>query len=142
MIFCRLRDAHPLLQRALPWFALAIVSTSTVAQAADCTFSRDIDTIQAGIEQAPSCAKAASIAKDCAFGASGDVPLAAAVTKVCEKDFFAGLSGSMRKSYKRQTDACAAKYAHESGSMYRSFEAFCRSGVAEHFSQTARGKHR
>jgi hypothetical protein len=129
------------MQRALPWFALAIFSTSTVAQAADCAFERDIDIIQAGIEKAPSCAKAASIAKDCAFGASGDVPLAAAVTKVCEKDFLAGLSASMRKSYKKQTDACTAKYAHESGSMYRSFEAFCQSGVAEHFSKLWRGKH-
>jgi hypothetical protein len=129
------------MRRGLLWFALAVISTSTVAQAAYCSFPRDIDIIQAGIEKAPSCAKAASIAKDCAFGASGDVPLAAAVTKVCEKDFLAGLSASMRKSYNKQTNACAAKYVHESGSIYRSFEAFCRSGVAEHFSQIARGRH-
>lgn len=101
-------------------------------------YALDLDTIRAGIGKAPSCAKAAAIGRDCGFGSSGDVQLGEAVSQICEKDFLKGLSPSARKSYNRQRAACTAKYAHESGSMYRSFEAFCQSAVSERFSKAAK----
>jgi hypothetical protein len=60
----------------------------------------------------------------------GDVTLGSAVAEVCEAGFLGKLSKAQRRSYDREMRRCDAKYRHESGTMYRSFEAFCRAELA------------
>jgi hypothetical protein len=75
--------------------------------------------------------------KACAFGAGGDTGLGAIVTEKCEGDFLARLSKAERRVYNGQIKACDRKYARETGTMYRSFEAFCRAGVAQRYARRA-----
>jgi hypothetical protein len=79
----------------------------------------------------------------CAYGASGDVALGAVVTAKCEGDFLSRLGNSERRAYDRALDRCRRKYRNESGTMFRSFEAFCRAAVARDYSdrhRKARGR--
>jgi hypothetical protein len=83
------------------------------------------------------CASAMKVFQDCEFGASGDVLLGAAVEKKCEADFLSGLGASQKKAYASQLKRCDGKYRNESGTMYRSFTAFCRAEVSQRYSQKA-----
>jgi hypothetical protein len=83
------------------------------------------------LDQAPTCDKSMALFELCAYGASGDVGLGEAVIKKCEGDFLATLGASQRRQYDREQQRCAHKYQKESGSLYRSFEAFCAAGVAK-----------
>jgi len=92
-----------------------------------------VDTINA----TRGCAAAMKVFRDCEFGASGDVQLGAAVEKKCEADFLSRLGASQKKAYASQLKRCDAKYQNESGTMYRSFTAFCRAEVSQRYSQKA-----
>jgi hypothetical protein len=83
------------------------------------------------------CAGAMKVFRECAYTASGDIALGAAVEKKCEADFLSGLRGAQKKTYASQLKRCDDKYRNESGTMYRSFTAFCRAEVAQRYSQTA-----
>lgn len=111
------------------------ISPAHAAVCMDKSMTQDeiIDTINAQ----NGCERAMKVFKDCEFGASGDVLLGAAVEKKCEADFRSGLKGSQKRAYASQLSRCDAKYQNESGTMYRSFTAFCRAEVSQRFSQQA-----
>ncbi len=66
----------------------------------------------------------------CAYTASGDVALGTAVNEKCEATFAGKLSKAQRTTYDRGIKQCDDKYKNESGTMYRSFSAFCRAELA------------
>jgi hypothetical protein len=76
--------------------------------------------------------------KDCAYTASGDVQLGAAVEKKCERDFLGHLGRPEKQAYQRKMRVCDRKYQNESGTMYLSFTAFCRAEVAQRYARQAR----
>jgi hypothetical protein len=83
------------------------------------------------IEQAPSCAKAAEIYGLCTWGSSMDIQFADAAIKKCEADFLATLTAQQQRAYDRAKMRCGRKYARESGTLYRSFEASCSVALAK-----------
>jgi hypothetical protein len=111
----------------------AALSVTASAWAAECTIERDA--LDDALRQAPSCLAAYRLFEDCALGASGDVPLGATVQEKCEADFLAGLDSAKRSAYRKQLAVCDRKYAKQSGTMYRSFEAFCRAGAARDYAK-------
>jgi len=78
--------------------------------------------------------RAGALFEICRFGASGDVSLGAIVTEKCEGDFLSKLNTAQRRAYDREQKKCQRKYAHEDGTMYRSFEAFCGADLARNYS--------
>ena len=42
-----------------------------------------------------------------------------------------------KAAYQREMDVCNRKYRNESGTMYRSFTAFCRAEIAQRYSRQA-----
>ena len=74
----------------------------------------------------------------CQRGSSGDIRLGEIVIAKCEGAFLSKLSKLERSAYDRKIKACWHKYAKESGTMYRSFEAFCAAGVAQTYARRAR----
>ena len=99
--------------------------------------SMTLDEIVDVINASPGCERAMKVFKDCEFGTSGDIRLGAAVEKKCEGDFLGRLKASQKQAYKREMGVCDRKYRNESGTMYRSFTAFCRAQVAQRYSQRA-----
>ena len=99
--------------------------------------STDMDDIIAALKAAPSCNRAMTIFEACEYGASGDVQFGSAVEQKCEADFLSGLKGAQKKAYAAGLKRCDAKYAKESGTMYRSFTAFCRAEVSQRYSRDA-----
>ena len=120
---------------------MAVLMTASIARAAECTIERDV--LGTALRQASSCVRAYRVFEACSFGASGDVPLGTIVQKKCESVFLARLDAAKKANYKSKLTACEQKYAKQAGSMYRSFEAFCRAGVARdyanRYSRSARG---
>jgi hypothetical protein len=89
------------------------------------------------ISATPSCGRAMKLFQDCSLGTSGDIRLGAAVEKKCEGDFLSRLRAPQKKAYQDALEACQHKYDGESGTMYRSFSAFCRAQVAQRYSRQA-----
>jgi hypothetical protein len=120
---------------------LAVVITAlsvAPAPAAVCQGkSMTLDEIADVIKTAPTCGAGMAIFRDCQLGSSGDLALGAAARETCEADFLAKLPTPQKHVYQREIRACARKYAGESGTMYRSFEAFCSAEVAQRYSQRA-----
>ena len=120
--------------------ASAVLCVLGAAQAAteECPAkSTEMDDIIAVLNAAPNCGRAMKIFEACEYGASGDVQFGAVVEKKCEADFLSGLKGARKKAYASQLDRCDKKYANESGTMYRSFTAFCRAEVSQRYSRQA-----
>ena len=82
------------------------------------------------LRKAPSCRESLAMMEACAYGATGDVSLGQIVREKCEAGFLAKLSKSQRQTYDRGIKLCDDKYKNESGTMYRSFSAFCRAILA------------
>jgi hypothetical protein len=87
------------------------------------------------LEQAPTCEKSLALFQACSYGAGGDVGLSAVVIRKCEGGFLTKLGKSQRQAYDRQQKRCVRKYQDQSGTMYRSFEAFCSAKLAKDYSQ-------
>jgi len=98
--------------------------------AAECPVAGADATFEA-IEQTASCAKAAEIYGLCTWGSSMDIQFADAAIRKCEADFLAKLTPPQRRSYDRAKTRCGRKYARESGTLYRSFEAACSVDLAK-----------
>jgi hypothetical protein len=120
--------------------AAVMLAISTAASAAkdkpkkeECP-TLDHQEIEDLLRKAPSCQRAGALFESCQFGASGDVSLGAIVTGKCEGDFLGKLDAAQRRAYDREQKRCQRKYAHEDGTMYRSFEAFCGADVARNYS--------
>ena len=127
-----------LLRSCLAVLAVTLSVAVSPARAAVChDESMTQEEIIALINAQQGCEAAMKVFKDCEFGASGDVMLGDAVEKKCEADFLSGLKASQKKAYGRELDRCDAKYRNESGTMYRSFTAFCRAEVSQRYSQKA-----
>jgi hypothetical protein len=95
------------------------------------------DEIVEAINATPGCERAMKLFEACEFGTSGDIQLGAAVEKKCERDFLAGLKAPRRRTYQHEMQVCDDKYRNQSGTMYRSFTAICRAGIAQRYSQNA-----
>ena len=96
------------------------------------------------IRHAPTCKQAMEIMKTCAYGAGGDTGLGEAVRERCEPEFLPKLSKAQKRAYDREQKRCDQKYARQSGTMYRSFTAFCQAkstvAHAARFGATANAK--
>jgi hypothetical protein len=99
--------------------------------AAECPVAGADATTEA-IEQAPSCAKAAEIYGLCTWGSSMDIQFADVAIRKCEADFLAK-TPPQRRTYDRAKTRCGRKYARESGTLYRSFEASCSVELAKSY---------
>ena len=99
--------------------------------------SRSMDDIIASLKAAKSCDVAMKVFEACEYVASGDVQFGEVVEKKCEADFLDKANASKKQAYKRELGVCDRKYRNESGTMYRSFTAFCRAEVAQRYSQRA-----
>jgi hypothetical protein len=97
------------------------------------TLEETIDAINA----TPGCDRAMQLFEACEYGTSGDIHLGAAVEKKCEADFLERLKAQQKLTYQREMLACDRKYQNESGTMYRSFTAFCRAEVAQRYARQA-----
>jgi hypothetical protein len=100
--------------------------------------SMTLEEIIAVIDATPGCERAMKLFKDCEFGTSGDIHLGAAVEKKCEAGFLGRLKAPQKRAYQREMGACDRKYENESGTMYRSFTAFCRAEIAQRYARKAR----
>ena len=107
---------------------------ASICEGKSMTLDETVDVINAS----PGCERAMKVFKDCAYTASGDIRLGAAVEKKCERDFLSRLRAPQKQAYQREMGVCDRKYANESGTMYRSFTAFCRAEVAQRYSRQAR----
>ncbi len=96
-----------------------------------------MDDIIAALNDAPGCDQAMKVFEACEYGASGDVQFGAVVEKKCEADFLGYLKAPEKLSYRRELRVCDRKYRNESGTMYRSFTAFCRAEVAQRYAHRA-----
>jgi hypothetical protein len=123
---------HPTLHAFLLAAAL-LALLLPMARAEECV--RDIDAIVARVNAAKSCDAAYKIVETCNFGASGDVQTGAAVVEKCETTFSTRLAPAQKRAYDRAQARCDRKYAKESGTMYRSFEAFCHAGLARDYAR-------
>lgn len=120
------RFAMSLLMLSIAW--------SVSARAGECPVeSGGLDAIEAALRKASSCDHALQLFQACAFGSSGDVRLGQAVRDKCEAGFLRGLDSATKAAYDKEQRLCAHKYAKKSGTMYRSFEAFCGAKAARHY---------
>jgi hypothetical protein len=133
---------HPIKESAMRFGASAAVLAVIVSLGGGPAFaavcldkSMTRDEIIDAINAAPGCEAAMKLFKDCEFGTSGDIQLGAAVEKKCEGDFLSRLKAPRKQAYTREMAVCDRKYRNESGTMYRSFTAFCRAEVAQRYSQ-------
>lgn len=108
----------------------ALVLLAGHVQAMDCPVETQVQgTLEAkeeAIRKAPTCKAAYEIMEACAYTASGDTGLGEAVRERCEPEFLPRLGKAQRRIYDQEQRRCSNKYAHESGTMYVSFAAFCR----------------
>ena len=118
--------------------ALVAIMATAPAHASICQGkSLTLDETVAVIKATPTCDSAMKLFQDCSYSASGDVSLGAAVREKCEGDFLGQLKEPQKHVYQRELNTCLRKYAHESGTMYVSWSAFCGAEVAQRYSQRA-----
>ena len=90
----------------------------------------DLETIAKGIKDAPTCDASLKLFERCNFSSGVDTELGEIVTQKCEALFEGKLSPPQTRAYARAIKVCNTKYARESGTMYRAFEASCRAQAA------------
>jgi len=119
--------------------ALAVSATLMLAmsvlpaplQAKDCPVEEfGLEAREDAIRKASTCRQALEIMDACAYGASGDTGLSSAVRERCEPEFLPKLSKAQKRAYDSEQRRCDRKYARQSGTMYRSFTAFCQAQSA------------
>jgi len=97
--------------------------------------SSSMDDIIAAVNAAPGCDRAMKVFESCQSGASADVQFGDAVEKKCESDFLAQLKPPQARAYQQEMQVCDHRHRNQAGTMYLSFNAFCRARVAQHYSQ-------
>jgi hypothetical protein len=121
--------------------ALIVVLSLSAAPAfaEDCPAkSTEADDILDELNAASNCDAAMTVFKACEYGSSGDVEFGAVVVKKCEDVFLNQLKAPQKQAYRREMQSCDRKYRNQSGSMYRSFEAFCRAELAQRYARRVR----
>jgi hypothetical protein len=112
------------------------IGSCTHAVAAECPIvGFDWEKIEAAARTAPSCERSFQMLASCSSGAGSDVGLGSVVTSRCEADFLTKLSSAQRQVYRSAQVRCQRKYRQESGTMYRSFEAFCGAEIARSYAR-------
>jgi hypothetical protein len=115
-------------------FLLVTAFEPAISRSTECpTF--DGEEIRQLLVRSTTCEGSLALFKACSFGAGGDIELSQVVVKKCEGDFLTKLSTSQRRKYDREQKRCVSKYQSHSGTMYRSFEAFCSANLAQTYSQ-------
>jgi hypothetical protein len=114
-------------------FAAFILAAVLPAAAEECPSG--YDERMALLEGAPTCEKSLALFESCSYTANGDVGLGEVVTRKCESEFLSKLGKSQRQAYARGQRHCASKYKNQSGTMYRSFEAFCSAILAKNYAK-------
>ncbi len=117
--------------------AFMVLSSAVLAE--ECP-ALDLEEQAEFLSKAPSCDQAMKRFEACQRGSSGDLRLGEVVIKTCEGAFLSKLSKPDRSAYDRKIKACWHKYAKKSGTMYRSFEAFCAAQVAQNYARRAGAK--
>src|SRR5215207_8819091 len=109
----------------------AMLLLATPLRAKDCPVQEfGLEAREDAIRKAATCRQALEIMQACAYGASGDTGLSSAVRERCEPEFLPKLSKAQKRAYDREQKRCDDKYARQSGTMYRSFTAFCQAKSA------------
>jgi hypothetical protein len=108
---------------------LVSLLTSAAAFGGECP-STDVDTILKYVGSTNQCGVAQQRAADCAYGSSIDTAIAGTAQQVCEARFASKLNAAEKAGYNSLLNRCAAKYAKEEGTMYRSMAAFCSLNVS------------
>ena len=104
---------------------------ATSLQAKDCpVHDFGLEARENAIRMAATCRQALEVMDACSYGAGGDTGLSSAVRERCEPEFLPMLSKAQKRAYDRDQRQCDRKYARESGTMYRSFTAFCQARIA------------
>jgi hypothetical protein len=116
-----------------PYVFLVTMSVSA-SSAAECP-AASTDEVLSALRNARSCRGAAQTYRACTRATTQDVGFAEVVVGKCESGFIARLKPKQRASYRRQMSRCERKYAWQTGTMYRSFEASCRVHVALRFAR-------
>src|SRR5262245_17995623 len=124
---------------------LATPMRVTSIQAKDCPVEdASLEAHEEAIRKASTCKQAMEIMEACAYGATGDTGLGEAVRERCEPEFLPKLSKAQKRAYDQEQKRCDRKYARQSGTMYRSFTAFCQAqstvAHAAKFGATAKTK--
>jgi hypothetical protein len=105
-------------------------------KAKDCPVEEfTLDAREDAIRKAPGCMQALDIMQACAYGAGGDTSLNTALRERCEPEFLPKLSRAQKRAYDREQRRCDDKYAKHSGTMYRSFAAFCQAQSTVNYSR-------
>jgi hypothetical protein len=117
---------------AVVWSLSAAAASASICMGKSLSLDETVEAINA----TSGCEPAMKLFTDCAYTASGDVALGAAVERKCGRDFHLGVAE--QRAYQRKMSVCDHKYDNESGTMYRSFTAFCRAEVAQRYSRQAR----
>ena len=119
--------------------ALGLCLAALSARAEDCPAkSTMMDDVIAALNEAPGCERAMKVFEACEYGTSGDIRFGTLVETKCERDFLPRLTAVQKQHYQSEMRACDRKYRNKEGTMYRSFTAFCRAGVAQRHAQKAR----
>jgi hypothetical protein len=110
---------------------LAVVLLTAPLKAQDCpTEGSGWEGREDAVRKAPTCNEALKVAEACAYTATGDTGLTNIVIEKCQARFLIQLSKAQRRTYDRAMQHCDNKYKNQSGTMYRSFSAFCRAILA------------
>jgi hypothetical protein len=95
----------------------------------------DLDKVEAALRGAPTCGESSKVFGLCGMGGGSDVAMGGIVTERCEAEFLSRLDQRRRRAYRREQERCSRKYRNESGSMYRSAEAYCVSELAARYAR-------
>jgi hypothetical protein len=118
------------------WATVLFATPLNALKAKDCPVEEfTLDAREDAIRKAPGCMQAFEIMQACAYGAGGDTSLAAALREHCEPEFLGKLSKAQKKAYGREQKRCDDRYAKQSGTMYRSFAAFCQAQSTVNYSR-------
>jgi hypothetical protein len=102
-------------------------TTSLCVNAAGEDIQFDPDAIDQEILSKSTCYEAKTVAQNCALGASGDVSTAGEAYDICDKEL-TSLKPSTENTdlLKTMVNTCDKAYENKEGTMYLSFNAFCK----------------
>jgi hypothetical protein len=91
--------------------------------------------VVAAVRRAPNCERAYRLFESCSFGTSGDNQLDDVVQAKCAPLFMKKIDAAGKKAFEKAKKRCDRIAGKNSGTMYMSFAAVCRSGVARDFAR-------
>jgi hypothetical protein len=116
-------------------FAGTLLSFFALGCAAHAECEADLSAEEAKVSAAPSCRAARTIYEACLWGSTADIGRGETVRTKCEGEFMGRASAATKAAYRQKLAACAKKYAHRDGTLYRSAEATCAADAAYSFAR-------